>query len=93
MSRDISRYASGMIGRLLLCALAANLAHAEFIRIDVAIRDMNCESCSQSLQSSLERMRGDSEAPAEHPALFAGPYVSMLRYLPRPGEDAPAPGP
>jgi copper chaperone CopZ len=41
----------------MLLSIAA-FARAEFLRVDVAIRDMNCEPCSQSLQSALERMRG-----------------------------------
>ena len=47
-----------MTARLVMLLLAAAFARAEFLRVDVAIRDMNCEPCSQSLQASLERMRG-----------------------------------
>ena len=33
-------------------------ARAEFLEIGVFIRDMNCESCTETLSASLKRMRG-----------------------------------
>ena len=49
---------TNMTGLILMLLMSAAFARAEFLRVDVAIRDMNCEPCSQSLQSALERMRG-----------------------------------
>ncbi len=49
---------TNMTGRFVMFLMIAAFARAEFLRVEVAIRDMNCEPCSQSLQSSLERMRG-----------------------------------
>jgi copper chaperone CopZ len=47
-----------MTARIVMLLMIAGFARAEFLRVDVAIRDMNCEPCSQSLQASLERTRG-----------------------------------
>jgi copper chaperone CopZ len=44
--------------RLFVFLLAACAAHAEFLRIEVAMTDMNCPSCSESLGKAFERMRG-----------------------------------
>lgn len=38
--------------------IAACTAHAEFLRIEVAMKDMNCASCSDSLGKAFEKMRG-----------------------------------
>ncbi len=54
-----------MTGRVLMLLLVSVLARAEFLRIDVYIRDMSCESCSQSLQASLERTRGVEKAEVD----------------------------
>jgi len=46
-----------MLRSLLLIALAVP-APAEFLEIRVFIRDMSCESCTESLAAALKRMRG-----------------------------------
>jgi copper chaperone CopZ len=43
---------------LLFLLLASGLAHAEFLRIEVFIRDMNCPSCTETLVGAFKRMRG-----------------------------------
>jgi copper chaperone CopZ len=48
--------------RLFVFLLAACAAHAEFLRIEVSMKDMNCPSCSESLGKAFERMRGVSHA-------------------------------
>src|ERR1700691_5688554 len=51
------------IAILLMCAASlATGAHAEFLRVEVFIRDMNCEPCSATLAGSLQRMRGGEKA-------------------------------
>ena len=35
--------------KLLLLLIAASAARAEFLRVEVFIKDMNCASCSDSL--------------------------------------------
>lgn len=42
----------------LLAGLAAGAVRAEFLHIEVFIRDMNCESCTDSLAGAFKRMRG-----------------------------------
>ncbi len=54
-----------MTVRIVMLLMIASFARAEFLRVDVAIRDMNCESCSQSLQSALERTRGVEKAEVD----------------------------
>ncbi|HTB11413.1 MAG TPA: heavy-metal-associated domain-containing protein [Bryobacteraceae bacterium] len=44
--------------KLLLLAVAALTAHAEFLHIEVFMKDMNCPSCSDSLDKAFERVRG-----------------------------------
>jgi copper chaperone CopZ len=44
--------------KLLLLAIAALTAHAEFLRIEVFMKDLNCPSCSDSLVKTFERVRG-----------------------------------
>jgi copper chaperone CopZ len=44
--------------RLLLILLAACAARAEFLHIEVSMKDMNCASCSDSLGKAFERIRG-----------------------------------
>ncbi len=50
---------------MLTMALAAR---AEFLEIRVFIRDMNCESCSETLGNSLKRLRGVEEATVDFKA-------------------------
>jgi copper chaperone CopZ len=47
-----------MLPRLVLLAFAALTAHAEFLRVEVFMKDMNCPSCSESLGKAFERLRG-----------------------------------
>lgn len=42
----------------LLLLLIAITAHAEFLRMEVFMKDMNCPSCSDSLGKAFEKMRG-----------------------------------
>jgi copper chaperone CopZ len=57
------------IATLFLCAAFFETnARAEFLRIEVFIRDMSCESCSTSLAASLQRMRGVDKAEVDFKA-------------------------
>ena len=47
-----------MFPRILLLAMAAITARAEFLRVEVYMQDMQCASCSESLGKALERLRG-----------------------------------
>jgi copper chaperone CopZ len=47
-----------MLPRLLLLAIAACTARAEFLHVEVFMKDMNCPSCSESLGKAFERLRG-----------------------------------
>src|SRR5258708_23258464 len=47
-----------MFLRILLFLLTAGAMHAEFLRIQVFIRDMSCPSCTETLNSAIKRMRG-----------------------------------
>ena len=54
---------------LLICtACVATTVRAEFLRVEVFIRDMNCESCSETLAGSLQRMRGVEKAEVDFKA-------------------------
>jgi len=44
--------------KLLLLLLALATARAEFMRIEVFMKDMNCPSCSDSLGKAFEKLRG-----------------------------------
>ena len=44
--------------KLLLLLLALSTARAEFLRIEVFMKDMNCASCSDSLGKAFEKIRG-----------------------------------
>jgi copper chaperone CopZ len=44
--------------KLLPLLLLLSSAHAEFLRIEVSMKDMNCASCSESLGKAFEKMRG-----------------------------------
>ena len=46
----------------------AVIARAEFLDIKVFIRDMNCESCSDTLRGSLKRLRGVEDAEVDFKA-------------------------
>lgn len=43
---------------LFLLILASGAIQAEFLRIEVFIRDMTCPSCTDSLVAAFKRMRG-----------------------------------
>jgi copper chaperone CopZ len=47
-----------LVKMVLLASLAAGVIQAQFLHIEVLIRDMNCEPCSQTLETSLQKMRG-----------------------------------
>jgi copper chaperone CopZ len=47
-----------MLPKLLLTLIGACTAHAEFLRVEVYMKDMNCQSCSESLGKAFERLRG-----------------------------------
>jgi copper chaperone CopZ len=47
-----------MFPRLLLLLTVACVARAEFLRIEVSMKDMDCASCSESLGRAFERLRG-----------------------------------
>ena len=44
--------------KLLLLLMALSTAHAEFLRIEVSMKDMNCASCSDSMGKAFEKIRG-----------------------------------
>jgi copper chaperone CopZ len=44
--------------RLALFLAALVTARAEFLHVEVFMRDMNCQSCSESLAGSFKRLRG-----------------------------------
>jgi copper chaperone CopZ len=48
----------GALPKLLLSLVFTCAAHAEFLRIEVSMKDMNCLSCSDSMGKAFERMRG-----------------------------------
>src|SRR5260370_6855986 len=50
-------YSEGTM-KLLLMLFILSGAHAEFLRIEVSMKDMNCASCSDSLGKAFEKMRG-----------------------------------
>ncbi len=57
------------IAVLLICAAGVEAnARAEFLHIEVFIRDMNCESCSATLAASLQRLRGVEKAEVDFKA-------------------------
>jgi copper chaperone CopZ len=62
-------YTWARIAVLLICAaLAGTTARAEFLHLEVFMRDMNCESCSETLAGSLQRMRGVEKAEVDFKA-------------------------
>ena len=44
--------------KLLLLLMALSTARAEFLRIEVLMKDMNCASCSDSMGKAFEKIRG-----------------------------------
>jgi copper chaperone CopZ len=53
---------------LICVAFTVTTAHAEFLHIEVFIRDMNCESCSATLAASVQKMRGVEKAEVDFKA-------------------------
>src|SRR4051812_31409675 len=51
-----------------LAVLAAGAGQAEFLKIEVFMRDMNCQPCSDSLVTSFQKMRGVARAEVDFPA-------------------------
>jgi len=47
-----------MIPKLVLALAAACTLDAEFLHIEVAMKDMDCPSCSDSLGKAFEKIRG-----------------------------------
>jgi copper chaperone CopZ len=47
-----------MFPKLVLLLMSACAARAEFLRVEVFMKDMNCASCSESLGKAFERLRG-----------------------------------
>jgi copper chaperone CopZ len=48
-----------MFPRILLCLLlASGFAQAEFLQIQVFIRDMSCPSCTDTLVAAFKRLKG-----------------------------------
>jgi copper chaperone CopZ len=54
------------VGILLL--IGSCVIRAEFLHVQVSVRDMNCESCSESLGSILKRMRGVENVDIDYKA-------------------------
>jgi copper chaperone CopZ len=50
---------------LAACAFLASTARAEFLRMEVVIRDMDCQPCSESLAAVFQRMRGVEKADVD----------------------------
>ena len=48
--------------------IAAGLLRGEFLRVEVFMRDMSCESCSESLGTALKRLRGVENATVDFKA-------------------------
>jgi copper chaperone CopZ len=44
--------------KLLLLLIAASAARAEFLHVEVFMKDMNCASCSDSMGRAFEKIRG-----------------------------------
>jgi copper chaperone CopZ len=53
---------------LIVMVVAAGWMRGEFLRVEVFMRDMSCESCSESLGSSLKRLRGVENATVDFKA-------------------------
>ena len=51
-----------MFPKLVLLLIGACMARAEFLRVEVFMKDMNCQSCSESLGKAFEKLRGVKHA-------------------------------
>jgi copper chaperone CopZ len=47
-----------MLPKLMLTLIAGLTAQAEFLRVEVRMKDMDCASCSASLGKAFEKLRG-----------------------------------
>jgi copper chaperone CopZ len=47
-----------MFPKLVLLLIAACMARAEFLRVEVFMKDMSCQSCSESLGKAFEKIHG-----------------------------------
>jgi copper chaperone CopZ len=47
-----------MFPKLVLLLIASCTARAEFLRVEVFMKDMSCQSCSESLGKAFEKLRG-----------------------------------
>jgi copper chaperone CopZ len=57
-----------MLRILIVMVWAAAWMRGEFLRVEVFMRDMSCESCSESLGSALKRLRGVENASVDFKA-------------------------
>ena len=55
-------YGRGSVRTTLLIIAASGIASAEFRRIELEVRDMDCASCVNSLRNSFKRIRGVESA-------------------------------
>lgn len=51
-----------MFPKLVLLLIASCAMRAEFLRVEVFMKDMNCQSCSESLGKAFEKLRGVKHA-------------------------------
>lgn len=51
-----------MFPKLALLLIASCVMRAEFLRVEVFMKDMNCQSCSESLGKAFEKLRGVKHA-------------------------------
>ena len=54
-----------MMLRIVSALLAAGAVHAEFLHVEVFIRDMSCEACTQTLVASFQKMKGVEHAATD----------------------------
>lgn len=52
----------------ILLLIGVCCVRAEFLHVQVSVRDMNCESCSESLGTILKRMRGVENVEVDYKA-------------------------
>jgi copper chaperone CopZ len=57
-----------MVIRVLAILLITFTARAEFLRMEVSVRDMDCESCSVNLEGAFKRIRGVEKAEVDYKA-------------------------
>lgn len=57
-----------MVLRFAAFILFLGSGHAEFLSMEVSVRDMDCESCSVNLESGFKRIRGVNKAEVDYKA-------------------------